>query len=66
MDQENTYTFKELERYLKEYVNHHTKLCMEDKDFMSEMEWTEEDVRINSIENLTDTVKIVFGDVLYN
>ena len=66
MDQKNTYTFEELQSYLQDYVNHHTKLCVEDKDFMSEMDWTEEDVRINSIENLNETIKLVFGDVLYN
>ena len=57
------YSWKELKAYLEGFVKHKTDLCMSDPDFSNDpdIRWTRADACMNSIENLKESVDIIFG-----
>jgi hypothetical protein len=58
------YTFSELKSYLEGYVESEASKTIEDKKFMEDMNWTEEDAMLNTIKNLQQSLKIVFPELI--
>ena len=60
----NKYTWPELKSYLEGYVEFEASKTIEDKKYMEEMNWTEEDAMMNSIKGLEYSLKIVFPELI--
>ena len=67
MNQENRYDWKELKIYLEAFVQARVDENMSDPDFYNdpEINWTKDDARLNAVENLQESIKIIFGDEIY-
>ena len=67
MNQENKYDWKELKSYLEAFVQARVDENMSDPDFYNdpEINWTADDARLNAVENLQESIKIIFGDEIY-
>lgn len=62
------YDWKELKSYLERFVQARVDEDMSDPDFYNDpdINWTADDARLNAIENLQESVKIIFGDEIEN
>ena len=61
MTQKNTYEWMELRRYLEGFVQHQVdRFTNESAEWMEEMGWTEHDARKNAVENLRESLTIIF------
>jgi hypothetical protein len=60
MIQENKYDWKELKTYLESFIDAQVKQDMEDPDFVEELNWTETKSRKNAVENLRESLTIIF------
>ena len=63
----HTYDWKELKNYLENFVQARVDENMSDPDFYNDpdINWTADDARMNAIENLQESIKIIFGDDIY-
>lgn len=63
----NKYDWKELKSYLEAFVQARVDENMSDPDFYNdpEINWTADDARLNAVENLQESIKIIFGDEIY-
>ena len=63
----NKYDWKELKSYLVAFVQARVDENMSDPDFYNDpdINWTADDARLNAIENLQESIKIIFGDDIY-
>ena len=63
----NKYDWKELKSYLEAFVQARVDENMSDPDFYNdpEINWTTDDARLNAVENLQESIKIIFGDEIY-
>ena len=66
MTQENKYDWKELKQYLEGFIEAQVERDMSDPDFTQEMNWTEHDARKNAVENLRESLTIIFPVELIN
>ena len=64
MTQENRYDWKELKQYLEAFIEAQVDQDMNDPDFTEEMNWTEHKSRKNAVENLRDSLTIMFPNEL--
>ena len=64
MTQPNRYDWKELKQYLEGFVQAQVDQDMNDPDFMEEMNWTEHTSRKNAVENLRESLTIIFPNEL--
>ena len=64
MTQPNRYDWKELKQYLEGFIQAQVEQDMSDPDFMEEMNWTEHASRKNAVENLRDSLTIIFPNEL--
>jgi len=60
MTQENKYDWKELKTYLEGFIEAQVKQDMQDPDFVEELNWTESKSRKNAVENLRESLTIIF------
>ena len=61
----NKYDWKELKEYLEGFVQHGTdRFTNESAEWMQEMGWTEHDARKNVVENLRESLTIIFPNEL--
>lgn len=60
MTQENKYDWKELKQYLEGFIEAQVEKDMQDPDFTEEMNWTEHKSRKNAVENLRESLTIIF------
>lgn len=60
MTQQNRYDWKELRAYLEAFIEAQVDQDMSDPDFTEEMNWTEDKSRKNAVENLRDSLTIIF------
>ena len=60
----NKYDWQELRGYLEGFINEQVRKDMNDPDFTEEMNWTEEKSRQNAIENLEQSLKIIFPEFI--
>lgn len=67
MNKENKYDWKELKNYLEAFIQARVDENMSDPDFYNdpEINWTKDDARLNAVENLQESIKIIFGDEIY-
>ena len=61
------YDWKELKGYLEGFVQARVDENMSDPDFYNdpEINWTADDARLNAVENLQESIKIIFGNEIY-
>ena len=61
------YDWKELKSYLEGFVQARVDENMSDPDFYNdpEINWTADDARLNAVENLQESIKIIFGNEIY-
>lgn len=61
------YDWKELKSYLEAFVQARVDENMSDPDFYNdpEINWTADDARLNAVENLQESIKIIFGNEIY-
>lgn len=64
MTQENRYDWKELKQYLEGYIDHQASKVIKEPEWMDEVGWTEHDARKNAVENLRNTLTIIFPNEL--
>ena len=64
MTQENKYDWKELKQYLKGFIEAQVDKDMDDPDFTQERNWTEDKSRKNAVENLRESLTIIFPNEL--
>lgn len=64
MTQQNRYDWKELRAYLERFIEAQVEQDMNDPDFTQEMNWTEDKSRKNAVENLKDSLTIIFPNEL--
>ena len=64
MTQQNRYDWKELKQYLEAFIEAQVDQDMNDPDFTEEMNWTEDKSRKNAVENLRDSLTIMFPNEL--
>ena len=62
MTQTNTYKYdwKELKSYLEGYIDHQASKVINEPEWMEEVGWTEHDARKNAVENLQNSIVIIF------
>ena len=60
MTQQNTYDWKELRTYLRGFVEAQVEQDMNDPEITEEMDWIEHESRKNAVENLRDSLTIIF------
>ena len=60
MTQQNTYDWKELRTYLRGFVEAQVQQDKNDPEITEEMNWTEHESRKNAVENLRDSLTIIF------
>ena len=67
MTKKNQYDWKELKSYLEAFIQARVDQDMSDPDFYNdpEINWTADDARLNAIENLQESIKIIFGNEIY-
>jgi len=67
MNKDNKYDWKELKSYLEAFIQARVDENMSDPDFYNdpEINWTKDDARLNAVENLQESIKIIFGDEIY-
>ena len=67
MTKKNQYDWKELKSYLEGFIQARVDQDMSDPDFYNdpEINWTADDARLNAIENLQESIKIIFGNEIY-
>lgn len=68
MTQQNKYDWKELKQYLEGFVDAQVERDMSDPDFYNDpdINWTADDARVNAVENLKDSLTIIFPNELIN
>lgn len=61
------YDWKELKSYLEGFVQARVDEFMSDPDFYNdpEINWTVDDARLTAVQNLQESVKIIFGNEIY-
>ena len=64
MTQQNRYDWKELRTYLEGFIEAQVEQDMNDPDFTEEMNWTEHKSRKNAVENLRNSLTIMFPNEL--
>ena len=64
MTQPNRYDWKELRTYLEAFIQAQVDQDMNDPDFTEEMNWTEHKSRKNAVENLRESLTIIFPNEL--
>lgn len=64
MTQQNRYDWKELRTYLEAFIQAQVDQDMNDPDFTEEMNWTEDTSRKNAVENLRESLTIIFPNEL--
>ena len=65
MNQENNkYDWKELKMYLEGYIQHQADKVIDEPEWMNEVNWTEHDARKNAVENLRESLTIIFPNEL--
>ena len=64
---QHLYDWRELKCYLEGFIQAQVDRDMSDPDFYNdpEVNWTADDSRLNAIENLQHSVKIIFGDEIH-
>ena len=62
----HNYDWKELKTYLEGFIEAQVERDMEDPDFTEEMQWTEDKARKNAVENLRESLTIIFPKELIN
>ena len=60
MTQENKYDWKELKQYLEGYIDHQADKVINEPEWMDEVGWTKHDARKNAVENLRESLTIIF------
>lgn len=62
MTQTNTYKYdwKELKSYLEGYIDHQASKVINEPEWMEEVGWTEHDARKNAVQNLQNSIVIIF------
>ena len=60
----NKYDWQELKEYLEGFIAAQVRKDMEDPTFTEEMNWTEDKARVNAIENLEQSIKIIFPEII--
>ena len=67
MNQENNqYNWKELRTYLEGFIEAQVEKDMSDPDYVESMNWTETKSRKNAVENLRESLTIIFPNELIN
>ena len=67
MNQENNqYNWKELKTYLEGFIEAQVEKDMSDPDYVESMNWTEAKSRKNAVENLRESLTIIFPNELIN
>lgn len=64
MTQQNRYDWRELKQYLEGFIDAQVEQDMQDPDFTQEMNWTENKSRQNAVENLRESLTIIFPNEL--
>jgi len=64
MTQPNRYDWRELRTYLEGFIQAQVEQDMNDPDFTQELDWTEDKSRKNAVENLRDSLTIMFPNEL--
>ena len=64
MTQQNRYDWRELKQYLEGFIDAQVEQDMQDPDFTQEMNWTENKSRKNAVENLRESLTIIFPNEL--
>lgn len=54
------YDWKELKSYLEGYIDAQVKKITDEPEWMQEVGWTEDDARKNAVENLQNSIVIIF------
>ena len=54
------YDWKELKSYLEGYIDAQVKKVTDEPEWMQEVGWTEHDARKNAVENLQNSLVIMF------
>lgn len=67
MNQQNKYDYQELQSYLQGYIQAQVDQDMADPDFHTDpaILWTADDSRLNAINNLQQSVQVIFGNDIY-
>ena len=60
----NKYNWQELKEYLEGFIDAQVRKDMEDPTFTEEENWTEDKARVNAIENLEQSIKIIFPEII--
>jgi hypothetical protein len=60
MTQQNKHDWRELRQYLEGFIDAQVKQDMQDPDFTEELDWTEHKSRKNAVENLRESLTIIF------
>ena len=60
MTDTNKYDWPELKSYLEGYIDTQVKKVTDEPDWMKEVGWTEQDARNNAVQNLQQSLTIMF------